>query len=97
MADAAPLCLSQGLDGLVEDLVEEHGEEAVRRALMLTPLLGDLRSRSQWALTAGVDAFRQGVPTALIIKTDPATKTRGERVDVCLLTGDSHQLVLDFS
>lgn len=57
------------LGELLDSLVSEHGEEAVRRALQLTPMLSLVRDSATFHLeTAARAAGTEGVTGALVLE-----------------------------
>ena len=54
---------------MFEQMVSDHGEEAVRRALRLSPMLPLVRDSGDFYLSTAAQAARtEGVPGALVLE-----------------------------
>lgn len=62
---------SEGLLELLTQLAEEHGEDAVRAALSLTPLLSSTRDAAQFHLETATRAHRYDGPSGSLVLEVP--------------------------
>lgn len=86
--EAADAGIPPSLLALLAARVAEFGPETVERAVENAQMFDGLRPLSRLSLKTAATCIEEGFPATLVFQFDPKQKSRGERVEVRVLTGN---------